>query len=119
MALYLTDNDVERVARRVAELVWERMDGRPELMTTAQCAAWLGITPSAVRTRVSEGRIPAHKHGGRLVFDKNEITKLYMTPRSRERAAWEDGALSKLTQGAAHRRDAGRGAARGGKQVVS
>lgn len=119
MALYLTDKDVERVARRVAELVWERLDGRPELMTTAQCAAWLGITPSAVRTRVAEGRLPAMKRGGRLMFDKTEITKLYMTPRSRERAAWEDGALSKLTQGETHRRDAGRGAARGGKQVVS
>lgn len=119
MALYLTDKDVERVARRVAELVWERLDGRPELMTTAPCAEWLGLTPSAVRTRVSEGRLPAHKHGERLMFDKTEITKLYTSPRGCQRADKERGTLFGLTKGAGHSREAGLRTARGGKQVVS
>lgn len=118
MALYLTDKDVERVARRVAELVWERLDGRPELMTTAQCAAWLGITPSAVRTRVAEGRLPAMKRGGRLVFDKTEITKLYTSPRGCQRADKERGTLFGLTtNGAGHSREAGRRTARGAKDL--
>ncbi len=68
----LTERDVERIARRVAELLTA-----PELMNTKQCAQWLGLAPSSVRRRVAEGTIPYHRRGGRLYFDKREIAKLY------------------------------------------
>lgn len=107
--MYLSETDVERIARRVAEL----LRGEPELMNSRQCAAWLGITPSALRTRVSEGGLPHHKRGGRLYFDRKELTR-YLLDESgdenkavcRMRAEKHDGetAISDVTGPAGLRR---------------
>ena len=63
-----------------------------EMMNSRQCAAWLGISTSALRTRVCEGTIPFHKKGGRLYFDRAEVEREYLAERRefdlrRERAA--------------------------------
>lgn len=88
---YLSEKDVERIARRVVELL--REEGKEtEMMNSRQCAAWLGISTSALRTRVCEGTIPFHKKGGRLYFDRAEVEREYLAERRefdlrRERAA--------------------------------
>lgn len=96
--MYLSETDVERIARRVAEL----LRGEPELMNSRQCAAWLGITPSALRTRVSEAGLPHHKRGGRLYFDRKELTEYLLNGSGnedkavcRKRAGDHDGETAK------------------------
>lgn len=63
---------VEAVAVRVAELLGERSreDG---FLDVAGAAAFLSCPKSRLYSLVSAGRIPHHKDGSRLLFDRDEL----------------------------------------------
>jgi excisionase family DNA binding protein len=64
----------ERVDERVRAAVaqWERRMADP-WMTTERAAAYLSLTPDALRARVRRGTIPAHRDGDRWLFHRDEL----------------------------------------------
>lgn len=69
----LTDGDVDRIAKRVAELL-----GRPDVATVwldvAGAASHLAITEHGVRGLVKREQIPVHRtENGRVRFDRAEL----------------------------------------------
>jgi excisionase family DNA binding protein len=45
-------------------------------LTVDGAAAYLGTTPAAIRHRVAAGRLPAHRQGRRLLFDRRELDRV-------------------------------------------
>lgn len=58
------------------------------LYTASETAAFLHVTPAAVRKMARQGRIPAHRVGGQWRFDINEVAKATLG-RSDERTTGE------------------------------
>ncbi|MBI3393306.1 MAG: helix-turn-helix domain-containing protein [Nitrospirae bacterium] len=59
-----------------------------ELLTTAEVAKYLRVTPGTIRNKTYLGLIPHHKVMGRLRFRRSEIDSffgLWRTPRVRGR----------------------------------
>ncbi len=54
-------SEINRIAERTAELVKMQID---TLMTSKQCAEYLGISEAALRKRCNRGNIPCHKKHG-------------------------------------------------------
>jgi excisionase family DNA binding protein len=63
---------LEALARRAAELVREGLEDRG--FTDVQGAAeFLACNPDRIYALTSAGRIPHHKDGSRLLFDRREL----------------------------------------------
>lgn len=69
----LTERDVNRIARRVAELVLEGMAPAKEVLNTAEAAKHLGITTGRLHHLVAGGEVPCYRHGRRLCFRLSEL----------------------------------------------
>lgn len=69
----LSERDVNRIARRVAELL-RAMQPR-EVMNSEQVAAYLGVSTDRVRRLCSEGELPHYRDGGgrRMYFRLSEV----------------------------------------------
>ena len=61
----------ERIAPRVTELLDERRD--EGFLNTDGAAEYLGLTRKAIYAQVERGKIPHHRAGGRLLFDRAEL----------------------------------------------
>jgi excisionase family DNA binding protein len=69
---------LEAIAVRAAALVLQRLDARlpdrpDEWMTTAEAAAYLRLTPAALRARVRRGTVSAYRDNGRWLFRRSEL----------------------------------------------
>ena len=77
LAVELPDELVEALARRVAELLAERDQGAAGYLDgyldVAGAAEFLACPPSRVYALTSAGRLPVHRDGSRLLFDRQEL----------------------------------------------
>lgn len=75
LALELPDELLERLAERVADLLEQR--GTPAeadgYLDVAAAAAYLACPKSRLYALVSADRIPVHRDGSRLLFDRQEL----------------------------------------------
>jgi excisionase family DNA binding protein len=70
----ITDEDVERIARRVTELLAERGSSSTVWLDVAGAAAHLRMTKHAIRALVKRHQLPTHRTtNGRLRFDRDEL----------------------------------------------
>ena len=72
----LDADDVEAIARRVAELLGGRLTPPAEpspWMTVEEAAEYLRCRPKRVYDLVSQSRIPAHRDGSRRLFLRTEL----------------------------------------------
>lgn len=82
-AALLVDQLVERVAGRVAELVAEQL--RPPAappspwLNVDEAAEYLRCAPKRIYDLVSQGRLPAHRDGKRLLFRREELDEYLFT----------------------------------------
>jgi len=79
VTLSLTDEQFERIAERAAELIAARQldttttsDG-DGFLNVAGAAAFLAAPESRIYSLVSAKRIPHHRDGSRLLFDRDEL----------------------------------------------
>lgn len=80
-----SDDDLDRVATRVVELLSAGIPRRERWLDVAGAAAHLGMTENAIRGLVKRGRIPVHRtDNGRLRFVETELDHWVRT-RSCER----------------------------------
>lgn len=74
VALELNDQAIEAIARRVVEL-----NGAHETATdtgyldVSGAASFLACQPPRIYALVSAKRLPVHRDGSRLLFDRNEL----------------------------------------------
>jgi len=63
------------------------------LLSIAEAAARLGITPGRLRDLARQGKLPASKHAGRWLVESANLEQLELpaTPRKRERAVMAEG----------------------------
>jgi excisionase family DNA binding protein len=75
IALELPDAVLDTLAERIAEIVLARMtfERGSSWLTVEQVAGYLQTTPDAIRALVKRSKIPAHRAGGRLLFERDEI----------------------------------------------
>lgn len=80
LALELPDELVEQVAERVAAILAERQretgDESPRVsgyLDVAGAAAFLACPSSRIYALVSAQRLPVHRDGSRLLFDRAEL----------------------------------------------
>jgi excisionase family DNA binding protein len=71
LEIELTDAQLEAIAQRAAELVADRQDDG--FMNVDQAAEFLACNPDRIYALKSAGRIPFHKDGSRLLFDRDEL----------------------------------------------
>lgn len=72
VSLALTDDAVEAIARRAAEILQASNEPAPRWLTGAQAAAdYLGWKVKRVHNRIHE--LPCHRNGGRLMFSTTEL----------------------------------------------
>jgi Helix-turn-helix domain len=70
----VSDDFVEAIARRAAELVRAELDDAPEWLTIDEAAEHVRSTPSALRWRAQNGKLPgAVKDGGRWLVDRRKL----------------------------------------------
>jgi excisionase family DNA binding protein len=71
----ISDELVEKVAQRAAELVGPLpvKDDPGGYLDVAGAAEFLACKPSRIYALKSAGRIPYHKDGSRLLFDRAEL----------------------------------------------
>jgi excisionase family DNA binding protein len=71
----LPDEIFETIAQRAAELVAERNGdaGGDGFLTVGDAAAFLACPKSRLYALVSADRIPHHRDGSRLLFDRAEL----------------------------------------------
>jgi excisionase family DNA binding protein len=73
-AVELPEELVEAMAQRAAELVLEQAPEEPdEWLTTQGAADYLKCGRRRIFNLVSEGRIPVHREGARLLFKRSEL----------------------------------------------
>lgn len=72
----LSNNEISRLAAKVAEEVLKRTD---ELMTPKQAADYLGISLSALQQRRLNTNMPSHMRDGRVYYSKRELTEYYLS----------------------------------------
>jgi excisionase family DNA binding protein len=75
LTLDIAEELVERIAERAAELVAERQDARVEekFVDVTGAAEFLACPRSRIYALVSAGRLPHHRDGSRLLFDRDEL----------------------------------------------
>jgi len=85
--LEISEEMMEAIARRAAELVLERMpapmpvvDVSPWL-TVDEAATFLGCSTGRIYNLRSDGRLSAHKDGGRALIARSELEGLVEGPR--------------------------------------
>jgi excisionase family DNA binding protein len=71
LTVTLSRDQLEEVARRVADLRAERQDDG--FLSADRAARYLDTTTKALYHQVERGRIRAHRLGGRLLFDPVEL----------------------------------------------
>jgi excisionase family DNA binding protein len=75
VTLTLTDDQLEQIAERAAAILAERhvsdqVDGYLDVTGTAE---FLACQPSRIYALVSAKRLPVHRDGSRLLFDRAEL----------------------------------------------
>lgn len=72
---------VEKVAERAAEILAERQgeNTEPGFLGVEGAAAFLSCPKSRVYRLVSAGRVPHHRDGSRLLFDRDELRQFVRT----------------------------------------
>jgi excisionase family DNA binding protein len=73
ITLELPETLIEQVALRAVELIREQAPDSEEWMTSDETADYLKCGRGRIHNLVSEGRIPVHREGGRLLFLKSEL----------------------------------------------
>lgn len=87
LELELTDEQLEAIARRAAELVLERMPEPAPLvmgspwMTVPEAAAFLGCSVGRLYNMRCDGRLTSHKDGGRALVARSEVEALVTDAR--------------------------------------
>jgi hypothetical protein len=76
-----TDDDIERIASRTAELLAETMKtGIQRWLDVPRAADHAALTPDAIRALVKRGQIPFHRtENGRLRFSPTELDRWVRT----------------------------------------
>ena len=72
LALTLSGEQVELIARRVADLVGKQA-AEPDLLTVPEAAEFLRCKPQRVRDLLSQGRIGRIKEGGRTLVARSDL----------------------------------------------
>jgi excisionase family DNA binding protein len=67
----LAPEHLDLLAAHVTRLLTEGRDGG--FLDVAGAAAYLSTTPKSIYHRVERGRLPHHRAGGRLLFDRAEL----------------------------------------------
>lgn len=80
LQLTVSDELLETLAARVAELLAERMPSAPRDMSpwldvTEAAAVYLRCKPKRVYDLVSQSRLPAHRDGSRLLFMRAKVDR--------------------------------------------
>lgn len=76
VTLDIAEDLIERIARRAAELLAERQlapSNERGFIDVAGAAEFLACPKSRIYSLVSVGRIPHHRDGSRLLFDRGEL----------------------------------------------
>jgi excisionase family DNA binding protein len=77
LALSLPAEAIETIAERAAELVLARLQadiaGGSPWLDWQGAADYLGCKPKRIRNLTSQGRIPFHREGGRVVYHRQEL----------------------------------------------
>lgn len=75
LSLALPDELLEELAERVAAILADRENGDSDdgFMDVAGAAEYLACPPSRVYALVSAKRLPHHRDGSRLLFDRAEL----------------------------------------------
>jgi len=75
LSLELTDELVKELAERVADLLADRHPAPADAgyLDVAGAADFLACPPSRVYALTSAARIPVHRDGSRLLFDRDEL----------------------------------------------
>lgn len=77
LELAIPDDVVERIAERAAEIMADRQSCRSEddngYLDVDGAAAFLACPKSRIYALVSAKRIPHHRDGSRLLFDRAEL----------------------------------------------
>ena len=74
LALELPSELVEQIAQRAAEILVERQaDTAGTWLDVAEAAEHMRCGTSRIYSLVSAGRIPVHRDGSRLLFDRHEL----------------------------------------------
>jgi|GEM_PF-1458929 len=66
----------EKTALMEEEVARERRERGLEVLTPAQVAAMLNVTPADIRIRISHGSIKATRNGGRWQIPFSEVKRL-------------------------------------------
>ena len=69
----LNGDALEALARRAAELVAEGLEQDQGYMNVEQAAEFLACNRDRIYALTSAGRLPHHKDGSRLLFDRGEL----------------------------------------------
>jgi excisionase family DNA binding protein len=75
LEISITDDDIERIATRTAELLADTMaTGIERWLDVPGAADHVALTPDAIRALVKRGQIPFHRtENGRLRFSVTEL----------------------------------------------
>jgi len=73
LALSVPDQLVEAVAQRAAEIVLDRLPQSDGFMGACGAADFLACPVSRIYALVSSKKIPHHRDGSRLLFDRSEL----------------------------------------------
>jgi excisionase family DNA binding protein len=75
LSLTLSEELLQQIAHRVAELVRDDTRGTSDdgYMDVAGAAEFLACPSSRIYSLVSAKRMPHHRDGSRLLFDRNEL----------------------------------------------
>ena len=69
----LTDDQIDAIARRVAEV--RPAEIRPRLIDVPKAAVYLGVSQHALREYVRHQTIPTVRANGRVLFDTHDLEK--------------------------------------------
>jgi len=79
LALELPDELVDAIAERAAALIAQRQKAEPaSYLDVAGAAEFIACPTSRIYALVSANRIPHHRDGSRLLFDRGELRE-YIT----------------------------------------
>ena len=71
LSVELSADQLDLICERVTQLIEERRDDG--FLDTAGAASYLGLTKSAVYHLVGRDKLPHHRAGGRLLFDRRQL----------------------------------------------
>jgi excisionase family DNA binding protein len=82
MEVALSPNELQEIARRVADLLHEERDDG--YLNATQAAEFLGLSRQALYARVGRAQIPHKRKGKRVFFNRAEL-RAYMEDPTPER----------------------------------